>query len=386
MLQPEEIQKVTFEQSVFSGYKKEDVDAFLDKVHGEYSRLYKENAELVEKLKVCISKIEEYREDEKFLKSAIVNAQKLNETAMQEIALKKQEVEETARKQADAIVSEAREKAQQLTDESNQKIAEFKEKSTREYAQQQLDQANAFAAKKREYEAKIQEKQAEFESLQQKIDMFKASVLTIFEQQINLLSALPEIEKPASEEPAVESVSVAEPVVEEVVEPVSDEVEVAPVETITEQADEESAEPQPVIEEPEVIEDPAIAEEVAEESNTAEDDTVVEEAADEPAEEATVAEPEEDFEAEQIDIEQLIAVKPSPVEPEAPVLPVVDDNDDAPAEEPEEEFHLFGASPLIFPTDIPDDDEDDKPEAKEKGSRFKKKLKFGVDFDVKKDK
>jgi len=40
---------------------------------------------------------------------------------------------------------------------------------------------------------------------------------------------------------------------------------------------------------------------------------------------------------------------------------------------------------LVFPTDIPDD-EDESPFVKEKGSRFKKKLKFGVDFDVKKDK
>ena len=40
----------------------------------------------------------------------------------------------------------------------------------------------------------------------------------------------------------------------------------------------------------------------------------------------------------------------------------------------------------IFPTDIPEDDEDEIPQMKEKNSRFKKKLKFGVDFDVKKDK
>lgn len=379
MLQPEEIQKVTFEQSVFSGYKKEDVDEFLDKVYAEYSRLYKENSELVEKLKVCIAKIEEYRADEKFLKSAIVNAQKLNETAMQEIALKKQEVEDAARKQADAIVTEAKDKAQQLTDESNQKIADFREKNTREFAQQQLEQANAFAAKKREYEAMIQDKQCEFDALQQKVDMFKVSVLNIFEQQIDLLNKFPEIEKTAvSAKTESEEVSINEVEANDISE------EEIPVDASVEQfeAFEENIETQDTLEELSSIDDTVIDEEIT--YNT----TVADNAEDE----APESKLEKEFEAEQIDIEELISVKPSPVEPETLELPLVDDvdddlipNDEAEDEEGEEEFHLFGSSPLVFSADIPESDKDDISVEQEKNSRFKKKLKFGVDFDVKKD-
>ena len=379
MLQPEEIQKVTFEQSVFSGYKKEDVDDFLDKVYSEYSRLYKENSELVEKLKVCIAKIEEYRADEKFLKSAIVNAQKLNETAMQEIALKKQEVEDAARKQADAIVTEAKDKAQQLADESNQKIADFREKNTREFAQQQLEQANAFAAKKREYEAKIQEKQNQFDALQQKVDMFKASALNIFEQQIDLLNRLPEIEKTVvvaetvCEEAAVNDAAVNDISVDEIT-----------VEEVAEQSEslEENIETQDTVEEASPIDEIAIDEE------TIIDNSVTEAVADETDED----ESENEYEAEQFDIEEFISVKPSPVEPETLELSPVDDVDedlvpmDEGEDEDDEEFHLFGSSPLVFPTDIPEGDEDEVSVEKEKTPRFKKKLKFGVDFDVKKDK
>lgn len=386
MLQPEEIQKVTFEQSVFSGYKKEEVDAFLDKIHGEYSRLYKENAELVEKLKVCIAKIEEYRDDEKFLKSAIVNAQKLNETALQEIELKRKEVEEAARKQADDILNDAKIKAEQLTAENERKNAEYKERSTREHAQMQLDQANAFAAKKREYEAMIKIKEDEFTSLQERVDMFKASVLAIFEQQIDLISKLPEVEKETAVEPECDpseqvlAIEESEPVVAEAVaseEPtIETAVAVEPIAKIEEAIAEETETVEVVAEEIPVAQ--TDVEEVPSEEEIVTDVITTEET---PVESAA----EDEYQAEQIDIEDLIAVKPSPVEPEAPTLPVIDE-EEAPIEEHEEEFHLFGTSPLVFPTDIPDDEEDETPVMKEKGSRFKKKLKFGVDFDVKKDK
>ncbi len=321
MLQPEEIQKITFEQSVFSGYKKEDVDAFLDKMYDDYSRLYNENAELVEKLKVCVSKIEEYRQDEKFLKAAIVNAQKLNETAEQELELKKQQIEEIANKKADEILADAQSKAQKLTEESNQKIADTKEKNAREFAQQQLENANLFAAKMHEYDVMIQQKQGELDALINKIDEIRTSTISLFEQQIGVISSLPQAEK-------------------------------TDIKTKRET-------PQVLLDEQdELIE------------NDDEPISTAPEADDEPV-------------MEQMDIEELIEVKPSPVEPEAPVLNFEDEVSEENQTE-QEEFHLFGEnSSLIFAEDT---DNDDAPIVEEKSSRYKKKLKFGVDFDVKKDK
>ena len=320
MLQPEEIQKITFEQSVFSGYKKEDVDAFLDKLYDSYSRLYKENAELVEKLKVCVSKIEEYRQDEKFLKAAIVNAQKLNETAEQELELKKQEIEKIANKKADEILADAQRKAQKLTDESNQKIADTKEKNAREFAQQQLENANLFAAKMHEYDVMIQQKQGELDTLINKIDEIRTSTISLFEQQIGVISSLPQAKK-------------------EVIKTESE-----PPHALLDEQDE-------------LIEDEA---EPISTDSTVEDEPVM----------------------EQMDIEELIEVKPSPVEPEAPALNLEDETDEQNQAE-QEEFHLFGEnSPLIFSGD----NDNDASGVEEKSSRYKKKLKFGVDFDVKKDK
>lgn len=371
MLKPEEIKNVTFEQSVFSGYKKEDVDVFLDKVYAEYSRLYKENAELVGKLKVCVAKIEEYREDEKFLKSAIVNAQKLNETALQEIEQKRKNTEENARSQAEEILSQAKAQAQQLLDETNTKIADFREKTTREFAAKQQENAHTFETQKNEYEAQLAAKKAELSALAAEVEAFRAQAIDVLEKQAKLLAQLPETEGLVEELPATTQAvhEAAMPAVEE--EP----KEIPTVEETTQEAvelpPEETAEAEETLTE---SEESSFEESVVEEVATAREDT-----------EAPAEEPVADVDKDQINIDDVLATQTSPVEPDAPIFSVDDDDEE---DVSENGFQLFGGSPLIFPQDISDaeEEEDARPAGKDKSPRFRKKLKFGVDFDVKKDK
>ena len=83
---------------------------------------------------------------------------------------------------------------------------------------------------------------------------------------------------------------------------------------------------------------------------------------------------------DQINFDEVLAATPSPVEPEAPVL----DQEDSAEDEVETPFNLFGGSALVFPSDISEDEE--APVDNDGNFKFRKKLKFGVDFDVKKDK
>lgn len=357
MFKPEEIKNITFEQSVFSGYKKEDVDDFLDKVYSEYSRIYNENAELVEKLKVCITKIEEYRQDEKFLKSAIVNAQKLNETAVQEIELKKKETEEIARKQAEDIIAQANAEADRLLTDCNQKIAEVREKSTYEFVRQQNENARSHSEQMREFDAQILSKNAELDNLQKEIDKFKSMVLSVCEKQISLLNTLPEFRKaeemPAVEEPVAEVETKEEPATSVIVEET----------TIEEQTEQD----------------------LLEESK--EDVAAIDQEVEQPVEEVAPIAEEADVEIDEVDKEQIgideVIAKASPVEPSSPVIaPITDDLPDD--EEAEQPFRLFGTSPLVFPQDIAE--EEDEVVHTAPSHRGRKKLKFGVDFDVKKDK
>ena len=76
MFTPQQIEQITFRTETFGGYKKEDVDELLEQLLADYVTLYKENALLKSKMRVLVTKLEEYRQNEASMKDAIVNAQK----------------------------------------------------------------------------------------------------------------------------------------------------------------------------------------------------------------------------------------------------------------------------------------------------------------------
>lgn len=76
MFTPQQIEQVAFENQPFNGYSKRAVDEFLEPLTEDYKKLYKENALLKSKMRVLVSKLEEYRDNEASMKDAIVNAQK----------------------------------------------------------------------------------------------------------------------------------------------------------------------------------------------------------------------------------------------------------------------------------------------------------------------
>lgn len=76
MLTPQQIEQISFNRATFGGYDMQSVDEFLEPLTEDYITLYKENALLKSKMKVLVSKLEEYRANEASMKDAIVNAQK----------------------------------------------------------------------------------------------------------------------------------------------------------------------------------------------------------------------------------------------------------------------------------------------------------------------
>ena len=76
MFTPQQIDQISFSRAAFGGYDMQAVDEFLEPLTEDYVTLYKENALLKSKMKVLVSKLEEYRKNEASMKDAIVNAQK----------------------------------------------------------------------------------------------------------------------------------------------------------------------------------------------------------------------------------------------------------------------------------------------------------------------
>ena len=88
MFTPQQIEQVSFGRATFGGYDMQAVDEFLEPLTEDYITLYKENALLKSKMKVLVSKLEEYRANEASMKDAIVNAQKTCDMMVKEAEAK----------------------------------------------------------------------------------------------------------------------------------------------------------------------------------------------------------------------------------------------------------------------------------------------------------
>lgn len=88
MFTPQQLEQISFNKATFGGYDMQAVDEFLEPLIEDYVTLYKENALLKSKMRVLVSKLEEYRSNEASMKDAIVNAQKTCDKMVKEAEAK----------------------------------------------------------------------------------------------------------------------------------------------------------------------------------------------------------------------------------------------------------------------------------------------------------
>lgn len=88
MFTPQQIDQISFSRATFGGYDMQAVDEFLEPLTEDYVTLYKENALLKSKMRVLVSKLEEYRKNEASMRDAIVNAQKTCDMMVKEAEAK----------------------------------------------------------------------------------------------------------------------------------------------------------------------------------------------------------------------------------------------------------------------------------------------------------
>lgn len=128
MFTPQQIEQISFGKQTFGGYDMQSVDEFLEPLTEDYITLYKENALLKSKMRVLVTKLEEYRENEASMKDAIVNAQKT----------------------CDLMVKEAEEKCKQILNDANAAAAENSKNADALIAQEnaRVEEAKQVAAAK----------------------------------------------------------------------------------------------------------------------------------------------------------------------------------------------------------------------------------------------
>lgn len=110
IISPKDIRKSDFKKT-FRGYDPIEVDAFLETVSIRYERIFEENHNLNDKIKVLTGDIDVYRDNETTLQKAIVKAQDLAE-----------EILVNAKKRAENIIKESELNAQKISQDNEKEI------------------------------------------------------------------------------------------------------------------------------------------------------------------------------------------------------------------------------------------------------------------------
>ncbi len=137
MLTPQQIEQISFNRATFGGYDMQDVDAILEPLTEDYITLYKENALLKSKMKVLVSKLEEYRSNEDSMKDAIVNAQKTCDLMVKDAEAKCTQMLQDANaaaaenaKNADMLIAAENARVEEARQTASKRIDELKEQIT----------------------------------------------------------------------------------------------------------------------------------------------------------------------------------------------------------------------------------------------------------------
>ena len=180
-----DIHNAVFEKAGMRGYRADQVDAYLHTVAAYIDEQNEKIEDLTYKLKVLAQKIEEYRADEESIRDALLGAQKLGTSIVNEAKAKAQTITEESQAAADELMAQTKVKVEALTKES-------------------LQRATAdLTALKREQDRQ----QRSFDLLKKEISKFKNDVMQQYRSHIAMIMTLPSIEEKdeAAETPAEET-------------------------------------------------------------------------------------------------------------------------------------------------------------------------------------
>lgn len=124
MITIDEIKNISFRKAGRQGYMAEDVDNFIDDVIEAFEQLKKDKTNLVHKIDVLATRVEQYRAEEDTVRNALFAAQKASDVCIKE-----------AKEKAAQIIRDAEIKAQSIVADAENKVTEEKSK----YMQLQAD-------------------------------------------------------------------------------------------------------------------------------------------------------------------------------------------------------------------------------------------------------
>ena len=187
MLSANDVKDITFSKQV-NGYRREEVDVFLDKVEADYENYERTIKELNAKVHELESKIEETKNSEDSLQSVLLSAQKLADSIVAEAKEKSSKIVEEAKLSIENI--KAREK--ELAEDFDKKAA-VRKKAMREELDKIFEEAKENQDKVSDATEKVVDKQKElYNRLKLETAAFKAEIMDKYKKHIELLSKIPD--------------------------------------------------------------------------------------------------------------------------------------------------------------------------------------------------
>lgn len=108
MIMPIDIENKVFKKSKLGGYEIKDVEAFLEQLIVDYEDLYKENANLKEKLIKADESIKYYNSLEQGVTQTIENSQKAAEEIKEKASMEAEEIRRNAKNESNYTLEEVK--------------------------------------------------------------------------------------------------------------------------------------------------------------------------------------------------------------------------------------------------------------------------------------
>lgn len=205
MLTPDAVKSKQFQATGRGAYRADDVDGFFAEVSASYEQMFKENGELIKKISLLANKVEKYKDEEDSLRKALISAQTLADKIVKDAKDSIAGTLENANEDADKIRAAAEDEAKEI-------IAKAKAEADAVLLQSKKDADEILGAVNR----KVMKESLEFEMLQKKAAEFRAHLLGLYKEHLNLINAIPEYvaeempQEEAAPETAPETVAPAE--------------------------------------------------------------------------------------------------------------------------------------------------------------------------------
>ena len=171
-----------FEKAAF-GYRPEEVAEHLNNVANYVMSLKAENETTTQKMTILAEKLKEYRDDENNMKEALLGAQRLGKTVVDDANAKAQATINEANAKAEAMINDSNAKAEATLLDANNKAETMLREAHQKFEQDTRTLSIQLAAEENN-----------LAKMQKEVSEFKSHLLTTYKTHLDIITALPEID------------------------------------------------------------------------------------------------------------------------------------------------------------------------------------------------